>query len=262
MNDEIEKKIIEAIPKLQDKLNILHFSTGVDSVVSYLRLKEFGIKPILIYKYFLPDIPMVMNYIDWFERKYNERVYLIPNTLFYQHIDNALYQFPIYGREDFRNNLTPFLFYKEFRKKSVDKKILKAIGLKKEDVVFHVGVRYTDGLLRYLSIQKNGVWNKDNTFFPIASFKVNDLKEMLDKYECKLPIEYKLFGISFESLRSWNIGLIRQECPASYEYMLQFFPMVKLLEYRDKFNTLNKHFKIRVTQFKDYAIDKSLYDVW
>lgn len=67
MNEQFEKQIRETIPKIKDKLHILHFSTGADSVACYLRLKEWEIKPILIYDYFLPHIPMVDNYIDYID---------------------------------------------------------------------------------------------------------------------------------------------------------------------------------------------------
>ena len=261
MNEQFEKQIQETIPKIKDKLHILHFSTGADSVACYLRLKEWGIKPILIYDYFLPHIPMVDNYIDYFEKKFNVKVYKLPSKLYAQHIDNALYQCPVKSRENFRNEITPYELWK-WDSNRLRKKILQELGLKKERVVFHKGIRYTDGQLRYISIKKNGVYHKDGSFFPIASFKISDIQNILRKYGCKLPIEYKLWGISLEAPRSWNIGLIRENCPTSYEYICKYFPMIKLLEHRDEFNKLNQHFKIRLTQFAEFAMEKDLYKVW
>ena len=261
MNTDFEKQIQDNISKLKDKVNILHFSTGADSVACYLRLKEWGIEPILIYNYFLPYIPMVDNYIDYFEKKFNVKVYKLPSTLYCQHTDNALYQYPVKSRETFRNETTPYEMWKLTANKQ-RKQIFQALGLKPEQVVFHKGIRYTDGQWRYMSIKQHGVMHKDGSFFPIASFQVKDIQEILTGYNCKLPIEYGLWGISLEAPRSWNIGLIRQNCPASYEYICKYFPMIKLLEHRDRFNKLNQHFKIRLAQFGDYAMDKDLYEVW
>lgn len=259
MNLELEKQIQDNIPKIKDKINILYFSTGVDSIACFLRLREFGIEPILIYKYFLPNIPMVDNYIDYFEKKFNVKVYKFPSKLWSEHIDNALYQYPIKSREKFRNEITKFELYKH-KKDTLDKNIVKYFG--KDKIVFHLGIRYTDGMYRFLSIKKYGVMNKNGTFYPIASFKAKDIQDLLDKYDCKLPIEYGLWGISFESPRSWNIGMIRKNCPESYKYICKYFPMVKLLEHRDKFSKLNQHFKIRLAQFGDYAIEKENYKFW
>lgn len=66
--EEDYKKKIELI---KNKTNILHFSTGADSIASYLRLREAGIEPILIYKYFIKDLPMVQNFLDYFQKKFN-----------------------------------------------------------------------------------------------------------------------------------------------------------------------------------------------
>lgn len=38
--------------------------------------------------------------------------------------------------------------------------------------------------------------------------------------------------------------------------------MIKLLEYRDEFNKLNQHFKIRLAQFAEFAMDKKDYEMW
>lgn len=261
MQEEIEKQIQEKIPLIKNKVHILHFSTGADSVACYLRLKEWGIKPILIYDYFLPDIPMVNNYIDYFEKKFDVKIYKLPSTLYYEQTDNALWQLPVKARETFRNHITKYEYWKKTTNK-IRNEILKYLNLKKEEVIFHKGLRYTDGQFRYLSIIKNGVLTKQNTFLPIASFKVSDIQEILKKYDCKLPIEYGLWGISFESPRSWNAELIEKNCPKSWEYMKQYFPMIQTLKYRDNYNKLNMHFKRRLTQYKEFAIDKSLYEEW
>lgn len=261
MQEEIEKKIQEKIPLIKNKTHILHFSTGVDSVACYLRLREWGIQPILIYDYFLPDIPMVDNYIDYFEKKFDVKVYKVPSVFCVQFIDNALFQLPIKARESFRNKTTDLEFYKITNDKT-RKKIIEALRLRKQDVIFHKGLRYTDGQYRYMSIIRNGVLTQQNTFLPIASFKMSDIKELLDKYDCKLPIEYKWLGMSFEWVDSRNIMYIKEQCPKSYEYICSYFPLIKTQEYRTEYNNINMHNKIRLSNFKDYAIDKSLYEEW
>lgn len=261
MNEEVEKQIQEAIPKIKDKINILHFSTGADSVACFLRLREWGIEPYLVYDCFLPHIPMVDNYIDYFEKKFNTHVYRIPSKLYCEHIDNALYQIPVRKRETFRNKITPYELWK-YDSNKLRKAILKHFNLRQDKVVFHKGIRVSDGMFRALSIKKHGVYHKDGCFFTIASYFASDVKDILRKYDCKLPIEYSLWGISFEAPRAWNIGLIRQHCPESYEYICKYFPMIKALQYRDQYNKLNQHFKSRLTQFKEFAMDKKDYEVW
>jgi hypothetical protein len=199
---------------------------------------------------------MVKNYIDYFEKKYNERIYQIPSTLWAEHIDNALYQEPVKAREKFRNNIAS-CGYEAYTKDACDAIIRDALG---GDVVFHLGLRYTDGLRRYQHLQQHGVSFKDK-FYPIASFQIKDIQEILEKYDCLLPLEYKLWGISWEAPRAWNINLIKEHCPETYRQLCAIFPMVGL-EGARKYSRLNQHFKSRLTQFARFAMKKEMYPVW
>ena len=265
MQEEFEKQIQETILKIKDKLHILHFSTGADSVACYLRLKEWGIDPILIYDYFLPHIPMVDNYIDYFEKKFNTRIYRLPSEFCVRWMDNALFQLPIKARENFRNATTELEFYKINNNRN-RKAVLNALNLKKEDVIFHKGIKYGDGLFRKLSLKNNGVYSeKNHSFCPIASFNLSDVVDILDKWNCKLPIEYGWLGFSFEWVQSMNINYIKENCPVSYEYIKNYFPLIDVLAYRDKYVKVNSktgNKGIRLANFCKFAIEKDLYEVW
>jgi len=255
MNEQLEKDFLSKVDSLKDKVNVLHFSCGADSVACYLRLKEHGIKPILVYHYFLKDLPMVKNYIDWFEKKFNEKIFQFPSTLFSELFGRALYQYPVKAREKFRNRIYGIVGYDldRYSKEDFDKFLANAIG---GDVVFHLGLRYTDGLRRFQHLSKNGC-SHGNKFYPIASFQVKDIQDILEKYNCLLPLEYALWGLSFESPRAWNINLIKEHCPETYRMILDIFPMIGGAEgLRDRFNKLNKHFKQRVTQFGKFAMPR------
>jgi hypothetical protein len=256
MNEQLENDFLTKVESLKDKINVLHFSTGADSVACYLRLKEHGIEPILVYHYFLKRLPMVENYLDYFSKKFNVRIYQIPSTLWAEHIDNALYQLPVKAREKFRNNIAAAgLEY--YTKDNTDAIIRDALG---GDAVFHLGLRYTDGLRRYQHLQQHGVSFKDK-FYPVASFQIKDIQDILEKYDCLLPLEYKLWGISWEAPRAWNINLIKEYCPETYREIAGIFPMVRL-EGARKYASLNRHFKSRLTQFSRFAMPKEMYPVW
>ena len=255
MNEQLEQDFLNKVDSLKNKTNVLHFSCGADSVACYLRLREYGIKPILVYHYFIKDLPMVKNYIDWFEKKYNERIYQFPSTLFSKNMDNALYQYPVKARERFRNRIGTVL--EGHTKERFDNFLADTLG---GDVVFHLGLRYTDGIRRYHHLMKHGC-SYGNKFYPIVSFQVKDIQNLLEKYECLLPIDYSLWGLSFESPRAWNINLIKEHCPETYKQILEYFPLVGSEGLR-KYAVLNKHHKQRITQFKKYAMKKEMCPVW
>lgn len=105
MQKEIEEKIQQLLPELRKHDHVLMFSTGADSIASFLRLREWGITPsALVYHYYVPDIPMVEAYLRYFEDKFNVRVYRILGTLGCQAIGNGLFQQPSVGMHMFRKN--------------------------------------------------------------------------------------------------------------------------------------------------------------
>jgi len=255
MNEQIERDFQSKVGSLKDKTNILHFSCGADSVASYLRLKEYGIKPILVYHYFIKDLPMVKNYIDWFEKYFNVKIYQFPSTLFSEKLDNALYQYPVKAREKFRNRIGTVL--EDHTKERFDKFLSDTVG---GDVIFHLGLRYTDGIRRYQHLSKCGC-SHGNKFYPIASFQVKDIQDILEKHNCLLPIEYSLWGLSFESPRAWNINLIKEHCPETYKMICHWFPLIGSQGLR-RFKVHTKWHKQRITQFGKYAMKKEMCKTW
>ena len=255
MNEQLEKDFLNKVESLKDKTNVLHFSCGADSVACFLRLREYGISVIPVYKYFIKDLPMVKNYIDWFEKKFDVHVYQFPHTLFSEMLDNALYQYPVKARERFRNRIGTAL--QDHTKERFDQFLADTLG---GDAIFHLGLRYTDGIRRYHHLMKHGC-SYGNKFYPIVSFQVKDIQGILDRHGCLLPIEYSLWGLSFEKPRAWNINLIKQNCPETYRQICEVFPLIGSQGLR-KFAALNKHHKQRVTQFGKYAMKKEMCPVW
>jgi len=255
MNEALEKDFLSKIDSLKNKKNILYFSCGADSVACYLRLKEFGIKPILIYHYFLKDLPMVKNYLDWFQAKFNERVYQFPSVLFIDIFDRMLFQYPVKARERARNRIGHNM--EGFTKEKFDKIIADTLG---GNVIFHLGLKYSDGLRRYTHLQKNGC-SFENKFYPCASFKVSDVQDILRRHNCLLPVEYGLWGTSFESPRAWNINLIKEHCSETYRQITEVFPLIGAEGLR-KYAVLSKYHKQRTTQYKEFAMTREMGEIW
>ncbi|MDR0474185.1 MAG: hypothetical protein LBH43_11005 [Treponema sp.] len=159
------------------------------------------------------------------------------------------------ARERFRNRIGCDLA--GHTKEKFDKFLSDTLG---GNVIHHFGLKYTDGLRRYQHLIKNGC-SHGNKFYPAASFQVKDIQAILDKYGCLLPIDYRLFGMSFESPRAWNLGPIKEHCPETYKQLRGVFPMIGAGILR-KYAALNKHHKQRITQYEKYAMKKEMCPVW
>ena len=75
LKDFLKKNVIEQAEKLKGKKILLSFSCGADSICSFFRLRELGIEPVPFYLYFIKDLQMTNNYLDYFQKKYIHYLY-------------------------------------------------------------------------------------------------------------------------------------------------------------------------------------------
>lgn len=248
MNSEIEEKIQSLVPELRKRQHVLMFSTGADSIASFLRLREWGITPsALVYHYYVPDIPMVEAYLRYFEDKFNVRVYRIFGTLGCEAIGNGLFQLPGVGMEMFRKNGGIARTTKAMLNNAIMSQFSK-------DAVMDVGLRYSDGMVRWKVLTEKGPL-RGQEFNPTASFTRTETRDLIADHGVKLPFEYRLIGRSFESIR-WSISkTLRQNAPKTWAHLKEWFPMINLLCAQSELLPEDRDQKSRVHTYGDLAFD-------
>jgi hypothetical protein len=251
MNAVIEAQIQENIPQMKKKEHILHFSCGADSVACHLRMREWGIEPTLIYMYYIDNLPFVENYIKYYEKKMNCHIYKLPSPLFWFDFENGLFQKPMVGQPLYQG-IRSFGWGKYSTK--TYNEILK---IAKPDSMHAKGLRVTDGINRASMLKKKGPIIGD-TWYPIASYGFNDIKALLTKHGVKLPIDYSLWGMSFESPRHWMLPAMKAELPESYKMIKKYFPLIGLQAAQDE--AIGKGIPggamRRISMYQGYAMGK------
>jgi 3'-phosphoadenosine 5'-phosphosulfate sulfotransferase (PAPS reductase)/FAD synthetase len=97
------------------------------------------------------------------------------------------------------------------------------------DVFVALGTRRCDSLVRMISIKKWGALNpKRKTFMPIFDWNSEDIFKSIESAGIELPIDYKLFGRSFDGIDYRYLKPIMRELPRDYERILKWFPLVEL----------------------------------
>jgi hypothetical protein len=225
MQIELEKKIVAQVDSMRDRDVILAFSTGADSLACYLRMREWGIKPAaLVYMQYIPRLPMIENYIRYFESVTGEKVYRIPSVLGTDDLRNGLYQRPGVGQR--MNDDSP-LSPKTFNKDQLNAQILAAFP---RNPVLAVGLRYTEGYFRFRTLMEYGPlrgteWN------PGASLTMQETAAIIRNYgKIKLPYEYRFLGRSFESPRASVALAMAKKAPETWNACRAVYPMIHLLE--------------------------------
>lgn len=256
MNIDIENEIQSKIPELQQKKHLLHMSCGADSLAAWLRMREWKMDVTPVYMYYLENLPMVELYLDYLEKYFETKIYRLPHPLYWYDMQNGIYQSPMVGQKIY--NYINSLCWGEYTNESYNETLKTLLP----EMIHANGLRVTDGINRAMSIKKFGAVRNDK-WMPIASFGFNDIKELLAKHDLKLPPEYAFMGMSFESPRYWNAGLIKEHCPKTWSKILESFPMMRLLpaQFEASSQDIPGGAKRRITMYKDHVINTRGWDL-
>ncbi len=222
MNEEIEAKLTAKLPALRKKEHILHWSAGADSIAAHIRMRGWGIEPKLVYMYFIEDLPLVNNYIAYYESKMKCHIYRLPNPLFWTMFEGGMLQRPAVGNPLWRYVGT--LGWGAYTKKTYN----ACLAENYPDHMQAFGLRVSDGINRAAMLKNKGP-AVGNNWYPCASFGFNDVKKTINEAGVKLPLDYAMWGMSFESPRWWMMPALKKECPATYKRILYYFPMANLM---------------------------------
>jgi 3'-phosphoadenosine 5'-phosphosulfate sulfotransferase (PAPS reductase)/FAD synthetase len=69
-------------------------------------------------------------------------------------------------------------------------------------------------------------------YHPIWDWKKRDLIDCFNKHKIKLPIDYKLFGRSFDGLDLRFLMPLKKHLPNDYKKILEWFPLAELEIFR------------------------------
>jgi len=200
---------------------ILMFSRGKDSIASYYQLKRFFKKIHLVYKYNVPNLTFVNESIKYFEDKFGEKIIQIPSSELFKKFNKFLYQSPQHAEIILKVDLPTHTFkvYDEYLPKSLKcQKAYKAHG-----------VRAFDTLMRRMVIKKHGAVNpKNKTFYPIFDWDIKRVKDCLNENKIKLPVDYELWGKSFDGLDYRFIKPLKDRFPDDYQKIKEMFPLIDL----------------------------------
>ena len=206
---------------------MLSFSCGKDAVGSWVMLKKHFHTIIPVYYYLIPKLSFVEKSLTYYENFFGEKIIRVPNPNLIRMLNAGTYQTPANNRIiasfDF-----PFISFDDvfdFVKEDLDLPKVTWVA---------IGNRMFDNLNRYGSIKKYGAHNeKRKTFYPIYDYKIADLVHLLQQEQVKLPVDYRIWGKSFDGLDHRFIKPLKEFFPDDYEKIKSFFPLIEsdLLRY-------------------------------
>jgi 3'-phosphoadenosine 5'-phosphosulfate sulfotransferase (PAPS reductase)/FAD synthetase len=224
------KLLSEKIQEKQDSERLfMSFSTGADSIAMFLRCLESGIwdmeKGIFYYMYHVPGITWVDEYINWFENKFNVKIYQVPGPILLADLTNGLYQTPS-RKSAFAELMKTGKSFVPMKRDDIEWSIRQYFGY--ENAYCAVGVKSGDSAMRRLAMRKTqGCNDNQKKWYPIWDFENRDVIDIIKKHGCKVPYDYSLFGITYENIDYRFSKVIKEKCPNNWATILELFPMAE-----------------------------------
>lgn len=214
---------------------ILSFSTGKDSIVSWLKMRRYFNKIVPYYLYLFPNISFVDRSLEYYEDYFGTRILRIPHPFLYKWIRNYAYQTPE------NCPIIEAAGFVDFDFDTVNDIIREDYGLG-DDVYAASGVRARDSLNRWTSIKKYGPVNdKRMTFFPIYDYDKAMMVAELRESGIKLPVDYRLFGRTLDGFDYRFLKPLHDHFPEDYARIVELFPLLPLIldrvEYKEHYFT-------------------------
>lgn len=212
----------EVIAKLksENKPVLLQFSCGKDSIATWCALEEAGIEVIPAYLYIVPNLEFIFDELEYFEKIFNTPILFFPHPAFYMFLRNAVAQAPE------RLGIIEAMNIPKISFDDTWNAIRKYLGA--EDLWLADGVRAADSIVRRASLVCHGVMKESSKkVSPIADWLKNEVMAAINKRGIKLPIDYEIFGRSFDGLDYRFIAPMKKYLPEDYKILETWFPMLE-----------------------------------
>ena len=203
---------------------LLAFSCGKDSIASWLAIRDHFDTIVPFYMYLIPgNLSFIEESLQYYEDFFDTKIVRMPHDSLYRMLNGMTFQPP--ERLRFMQKL------------DLQEPNREDTAYLDPDTVFTaIGVRQNDSIQRRLAIQKHGAINTTQRhYYPVYDWSKQRLIDEIKKAGVKLPVDYNLFGRSFDGLDLRFIYQIKKHYPLDYQKILEWFPMVEVEIYRYEF---------------------------
>lgn len=227
-------EIIRKKLKDEDRPVLVAFSGGKDSWAATLALLDAGIEVELGYLYNPPGrtpgraLDFIEEGLNYFEDTMGVKVHRYPHPAFYRMLNSMVFQPP----ERIETILAAELPEPDFQ--FVWDEIRYDLGLDL-DTWCADGVRASDSLVRRASIKRHGAMKPASSkVSPIWDWLQGDVYDYIEYHGLKLPVDYELFGRSFDGIDYRFLKPVKERFPSDYEQILEWFPLAEMEIYRNE----------------------------
>jgi hypothetical protein len=224
MIDETSEQLCERIAEKSNGVAICSFSMGKDSIAAYINMKRYFDRIIPVFYYIVPGLSFQQRSLDYYQNEVfkDERIIVMPSPATYRQLAYFMYQHPSAVDHIAESDVYIPHYDEIFAAVKLD------LNLPQETYT-GVGVRMNDSLNRRFSIKRYGAENaKRCQFYPVFDWNNDKLITDIRQSGIKLPIDYRIWGRSFDGFHYKFLKPLKDNFPEDYERVKSMYPFVEL----------------------------------
>lgn len=201
---------------------LLSFSCGKDSIAAWIALEDAGIEVIPVYMYLVPNLHFIDEELEYFEGVFGVHIHRYPHVSAFRFLSKYTFSSPEHDAVLDAVGSFPEPTYSDHWDY-----IREELGLP-SDTWIADGVRAADSIVRRASFVKHGVMKPgSHKVSPIADWLKAEVMDAIERRGVELPIDYEIFGRSFDGLDARFTKPMREHLPEDYEVLRAWFPMIE-----------------------------------
>lgn len=201
---------------------ILSFSCGKDAIAAWLQLRRYFKRIVPVFFEGIPDLEFVNESLAYYEDFFATKIERYPHPSFFRKIRNMVYQPPQHCDAIERMNIPRHYGYTDAHDDIRERYEIP-------EAYAGTGIRTADSLIRRAAARTHGVLNPTKReFWPVFDWRAADLVREFSAARVELPVDYAMFGRSFDGIDHRFLEPVRQRFPRDYERILEWFPLAHL----------------------------------
>ena len=202
---------------------MLSFSRGKDAIAAYLAIRDSFDEVVPYHLFLVPGLEFVEESLAYYEKIIGRRIWNMPHQSLYKWLNNFVFQTPA------RAGVIEAAQLPTFDYNDIVSLVAKFEGLPEKSVMVATGVRAADSPMRRVSIMTHGAISRtQRRYMPIWDWSKDRLISEITRSGIKLPLDYDLFGRSFDGIDLRFLLPLKRERPADYAKVLEWFPLAEL----------------------------------
>lgn len=201
---------------------MLAFSCGKDSIAAWLSIRERFERIVPYYMYLIPKLSFVEESLAYYEEQFGAHIYRVPHPSLYRMLNALVWQ------PQERIRVIEAAGLPNFDYDTLGDLLKKELGLPKKTFTAS-GVRAADSPVRRSAMNQYGPINlKRHYFYPVWDMLKAELITLIRGSGIGLPIDYRLFGRSFDGIDYRFLAPLKKHRPDDYQVIREWFPLIDL----------------------------------